>query len=627
MQNKTKSLFINYITAMFLLINLFFLSFSVNADDSINKLEQLQQEIINIQKTANLPALGIAIIDKGEKVWVTSLGKANVAKDTPVDENSLFRIGSISKMFVALAVLKLVEEGKLNLDDKIRDLVPEIEFENQWQDTHPVRLVHLLEHTTGWGDMTLVEYAHTEVQPIVLKEALTLFTKARKSRWPAGTRHAYSNIGPAVAGYIVEKTTGILFEDYVEKNFFTPLGMVNTTYFQPDVNKVMTTAYFNGEAQDYWPLIYRPSGAINSSPAEMVNFLQFFLHQGQFAGQKLISVESLQRMETPKTTLGSAEGITAGYGLANYTSGYEELNTVFHGHDGAVTGAMASLNYTPALNSGYVLMYTGDGSALYQVSELIKAYLLRDVTPIESKNAELPDTFKNLNGYYKKINPRNHLESIANDLFNFMVFTSDENNVHRSPFFGGWLSSDYGISENLLTNPWSGLPSIAMVNDPLVGKAIQVESVLYVPVSAISVWAKIIFIAMVVIASCGALLFALFWLPLNLYRKSLTPQQIKSRLWPTLNGALFIAFVLLSCIVGADIDTISKISPFTLSLLFVSIIYALVVIYSFVPVWQLKAMNASSKGYWLSFSICIIHLLNVFLLASYGMIGVRIWLL
>ena len=68
-----------------------------------------------------------------------------------------FPIGSISKMFIGLAVLKLVEEGKLNLKDKVRELVPEIKFKNKWQATNPVLLVHLLEHTSGWGDMTMAE--------------------------------------------------------------------------------------------------------------------------------------------------------------------------------------------------------------------------------------------------------------------------------------------------------------------------------------------------------------------------------------------------------------------------------------------------------------------------------------
>jgi len=627
MQNKTKPLFINYITAMLLLINLFFWSFSVNAENTKQNLTQLQQDIINIQKSANIPALGVVLIDNGEPVWITSLGKANLAEKIAVDEHSLFPIGSISKMFIGLAVLKLVEEGKLNLNDKVRELVPEIKFENKWQATNPVLLVHLLEHTSGWGDMTMAEYAHKKIQTIALKEALMQFPQIRKSRWPAGTRFAYSNVGSAVASYIVEKTTGMLFEDYIKKNFFQPLSMANSTYFKPDNNNVMTTTYINGEAQDYWHTIYRPVGAINASPADMANFLQFFIQQGKFSGENLISSASLQRMEIPKTTLGSAQGITAGYGLTNYSSGFGEYNTAFHGHDGLISGATSSLGYVPTLNSGYVLMSSGNGAAMYQIAKLIRGYILRDVKPHDSIPTELPSAFKKTNGYYKKINPLNNLEEIFNDLFNFMIFSSDDKGFHRVPLLGGRSSSDYAISENLLVNPKSGLPSIALVNDPLVGQAIQVETGLYVAVSQISVWSKILFIGTVIILTSGTLLFTLFWLPLNVYRKTLTPQQISSRLWPSLTSACFVAFILSLVLGDANLDAIIQVSPLSLTIFALSLCYPLITIMSLLRLWQLKSSKEKSKGYWLSYSICVIHLVNVLLLASYGMIGFRIWLL
>lgn len=633
MKNKKKTLFINYIRAMFLLINLFLLSFSVNAENdnkSTNKtLKKLQQEIINIQKSANIPALGVVLIDNGEPVWITGLGKANLAENTAVDEHSLFRIGSISKMFIGLAVLKLVEEGKLNLNDKVRDLAPEIIFENKWQATNPVLLVHLLEHTSGWGDLTLAEFAHKQSQPIALKEALKQFPDARKSRWPAGTRYAYSGVEAAVASYIVKKTTGMLFEDYIRKNFFLPLAMTNSTYFKPDNNKVMTTTYINGEAQGYWPIVYRPVGGINASPVEMANFLQFFIQRGKFSGENLISKALLQRMETPKTTLGSDQGITAGYGLTNYSSGFGEYNTAFHGHDGAINGAVASLAYVPTLNSGYVLMSSGGGAAKYQIANLIREYILRDAKPHNAMGTELPSAFKKINGYYKKINPRNNMEETFNDLFNFMVFSSDDKGFHRIHLLGGKASSEYAISEHLLVNPKSGLPSIALVNDPIVGQAIQVGADLYVAVSKLSVWSKILFIAAVIMLTSGTLLFALFWLPLNVYRKTLTPQQITSRLWPSLTSVCFVIYIF--SLVLADsadyLEAISQISALSLTLFALSLFYPLITIIGLFRLWQLKTNKEKSKGYWLSCSICIIHLLNVFLLASYGMIGFRVWLL
>ena len=614
---------------MFLLINLFFLSFSVNAENTQKTLTQLQQEIINIQKSANIPALGVVLIDKGEPVWTTGLGKANLAENIGVDEHSLFRIGSISKMFIGLAVLKLVEEGKLNLNDKVRDLVPDISFENKWQPTNPVLLVHLLEHTSGWGEMTLAEFSHKPTPPIALKNALMQYPQNRKSRWPAGTRHAYSNIGAAVASYIVQKTTGMLYEDYIRKNFFIPLGMTNSTYFKPDNNKVMTTTYINSEAQDYQPIIYRSEGAINASPAEMANLLQFFIQQGEFSSESLISAASLQRMQSPNTTLGSAQGITAGYGITNYSSGFGESNTAFHGHDGSIEGAMASLAYVPTLSSGYVVMSSGGGAAIYQIVKLIREYIVRDVQPHNAISTDLASAFKKINGYYKKINPQNYMQEAFNDLFNFMIFSHDEKGFHLAPLFGSRSSSPYAISENLLVDPKSGLPSMAIVNDPIVGEAIQLGMHLYVPVSKAWVWSKILLIITTIILTSGTLLFALFWLPLNAYRKALTPQQITCRLWPSLISVCFVIYVfsLVLADSAGNLVAISQISPLSLTILALSLCYPLITIMSLFRLWQLKSSKEKSKSYWLSVSVCGMHLLNVFLLASYGMIGFRVWLL
>ena len=97
-------------------------------------------------------------------------------------------IGSTSKIFVALAVLKLVEQGKLSLDDTLADLAPDVAFENPWEETHPIRVVHLLEHTTGWDDIHLPEYAHNQPDPVSLKEGLDFHPHSRISRWRPGSR-------------------------------------------------------------------------------------------------------------------------------------------------------------------------------------------------------------------------------------------------------------------------------------------------------------------------------------------------------------------------------------------------------------------------------------------------------
>ncbi len=205
----------------------------------------------------------------------------------------------------------------MSLDDKLSDLAPEIEFENEWESTDPVRIVHLLEHTTGWDDIHLPEYGHNDATPATLKEGLDFHPHSRVSRWKPGSRMTYCNAGPPVAAYILQKITGQDFEDYVQENFFAPMGMQTMTYrLSADVEAKGVTLYDNRNTpQDYWHIIMRPSGSINSSTTDMQKLVSFFVNRGAVDGEQLISLASLQRMERVESTPAAAAGQEVGYGL------------------------------------------------------------------------------------------------------------------------------------------------------------------------------------------------------------------------------------------------------------------------------------------------------------------------
>jgi CubicO group peptidase (beta-lactamase class C family) len=101
---------------------------------------------------------------------------------------------------------------------------------------------------------------------MTVKQGLDFHPHSRTSRWPPGTRHAYCNSGPPVAAYIVEKVTGERFEDYVARTFFTPIGMPSTSYFRTKrYEEHGATLYQGASPQEYWRILHRPSGSINSS--------------------------------------------------------------------------------------------------------------------------------------------------------------------------------------------------------------------------------------------------------------------------------------------------------------------------------------------------------------------------
>lgn len=601
------------------------------ADDEVPALQniaELQAAVEKIRVDTKTPAVGIALVNRDGPQWVAGLGLASLEQQTPADENTLFRIGSISKMFVGLAVLKLVEEGRVNLDDKLSELAPDIDFENPWEETHPIRLVHLLEHTTGWDDMSLAEYAYPATDSMSLKAGLDYRPASRKSRWVPGTRMAYCNTGPAVAAYVVEKITGKKFEDYIQISVFDPLVMNSSSfYFSDAYAKRGASLYNNGQLQDYWNIITRPAGSINSSARDMANFLQLLITRGEFAGQQIIQPASLDRMEVPHTTLGSAKGIRAGYGLNNYTSGYKNFQVAFHGHNGGMPGALAELSYAPELNAGFVIMINSSNyQALTEISALLRGFLLKDQTPVERAATPLPESFANLSGYYLPINYRSDFARMFSDIQSVMRFSVSENSVHRFPLLGGWEgeSNDYALNNDVLIEQWTGLPTIAWVEDPLAGKVVHVGSDVFKPISALRAYGVLSINILVLLVSALSLLGVFFWLPWRWYKKLPRDASVWVRAWPVFtSGVLFITILIPSF--GGSITTLGSMSFVSLTITLGSVFYMLATMGCVLVLW---CTNASVVGRWIYAYACLHTGLHVFMvgqLAVYGLIGIRTW--
>lgn len=591
-------------------------------------LTELQAAVEKIRVDTQTPAIGIALVNRDGPQWIAGLGLASLEQQTPADANTLFRIGSISKMFVGIAVLRLVEEGRLNLDDKLRDLAPDIAFENPWEETHPVRLVHLLEHTTGWDDMSPAEYAYAASDSMSLKEGLDYRPASRKSRWVPGTRMAYCNTGPAVAAYIVEKITGKIFEDYVQELVFDSLQMESTSfYFSKAYQERGASLYVDGKPQDYWKIITRPAGSINSSANDMANFLQLLIQRGEFDGQQIIQPASMSRMEIAQTTLGSAKGISAGYGLHNYTSGYKNYHVAFRGHNGGMPGALAELAYVPELNAGYVMMInSGNVQALDSLSKLLRGFLLKDVTSPKISPAKLPESFVGLSGYYLPINYRSEFARMFSDIQSVMRFRVSENYLHRQPLLGGWdsESNDYRLNGDVLIDQWTGLPAIVLVEDPLAGQVVQVGSDLFKPISAVRAYGVLAVNILVLLVSILSLLCFLVWAPRRWYKKLPLDASVWVRVLPLFASVCLVVVIVVPTL-GGSISTLGRMSIVSVTMMLGSILYALGTLGSLWVLWRSYGQVASR---WIYGYACLhtgLHLYLLGQLAVYGLIGIRTW--
>ncbi len=606
-------------------------SLAETSDDtppSITSIEDLNTRLAEIRTLHNTAAMAVAVIENGELVFIDSQGEANKEQGIPASKETLFRIGSISKMFVALSVLKLAEAGELDLNDTLKNLAPEIAFTNKWENTHPLRLAHLLEHTTGWDDMTLKQYAHNDPSPIPLADALQLFPQSRTSRWPPGTRMSYSNTGSGVAAYIVEKISGVPFEEYVQAHFFSPLSMNTSTFFKPKQNSAATT-YLGDEPLDFWHVVYRPAGSISAPITEMADFLTMLINRGQHNKQQLLEASSIDRMEISKTTPGYQKGIQSGYGLANYSSGLADKHFDFHGHSGGLPGGYAYLAYNSKHKNGFVMLLTGSAGAFIPSVLALKQYLTRHMTSnsVTAKTHALPAIPKDYIGFYKSVAPRNESIKIVDDFIGIVKFGIEKDHLKMASVLGGALPPVhfYLNNNNVLVATDTGLPTISFVDDPIAGRIIQAGSLFLSPISAIEVWVKIGGLCIFSLLLIASILYGLFWIPLSLYRKTMSSPSAQIRLWPLLSGIFFIAFIATFQMNSTNIFSLGVVSIPSVS------IFVLSILYSGLSLWSIKAFLSCRAGvtsrtiYWFSLILIIAHQLITLTLAAYGMIGFRGW--
>ena len=377
-------------------------------------VDELKSAVAAILKKNNVPGAGIALVTKDHVVWTGGVGKADLASNRDVTADTMFRVGSITKGFVALSALQLAEHGKLSLDEKVSDVAPEIPVVNPWAATNPVTLAQLLEHTAGFDDFSLAEFydfdaAPDDPHPRPLLWTLTHFTGPQHVRWRPGSRTSYSNPGYGLAGYIVEKTAGVPLENYIAGNILRPLMMAHSDMrLTPAVKDALAQGYDNEKPLPYFPIFLRPAGEMKSSPNEMARFVRMMLNRGELDGVRIVRPESIARMETPETSLAARAGLKDGYGLGNYADDEEPLTQ--RGHDGGIDGFLSRYAYVPEAGVGYFFSINDSSAsaahAVHEIEQLLYAYMTHGAQAHQEPATKLPTGASEWTGYYQFAAPR-----------------------------------------------------------------------------------------------------------------------------------------------------------------------------------------------------------------------------
>ena len=404
-------------------------------------IDEFKTAVQKVLDDTGVPGAGIALVRLRGVEWAGGVGVADRDAKTPVTADTHFRAGSISKTFIAGALVQLYEDGEIDLNAPVVELASDIQIDNAWMVDDPVRLIHILQHTAGFDDMHFNEmYNVSHPADLPLVEVLRLNPASRVVRWKPGTRMSYSNPGYGIAGYIIEKVTGEKYEDRIAEHIFKPVGMTESSFYLTDADYPKLAKGYaspSGPPVPYTQIYLRPSGNLHTTAADLGKFVHVLLNWGEIGEDLVIDPEYLSNMEHPTTSLASRAGLHSGYGTGLFNSFVDGFPML--GHNGGIDGFISSFAYSTSRDVGYVVLLnaTHSGEAMRRISQLAIRYLKADVEPPPKMAADVPDTIlRDYEGYYHQANPRNQAFAFIEWLLGGQTIAVDGKGLRATPVFG-----------------------------------------------------------------------------------------------------------------------------------------------------------------------------------------------
>ena len=607
-------------------------------------IAELEARIRRVLDSTHTPGAGLAIVRHDSIIYVGGVGRARVSPARTATAATLFRIGSTSKMFVAFTALALEREGKLTLQDPLRSRLPGFYFANRWEATDTLRLVHLLEHTSGFDDNSLRAYANSDPTPLTLAAGLALDSATRVSRWRPGTRFSYCNTGPGIVALVAERIEGKSFEQIVQERWFDRIGMRTATYLYPDTNtREMATLYLADGATPvpYWHVFARPAGSINASAHDMAALLRFLLGRGTINGDTLLPQSAIERAERATTWIGARAGLTdVGYGLHLYRT-EDDDGTVWTGHAGGVEGGISDLSYLPEHGVGYALQInSANGDAIRQISRLVRGFVTlgipkRAATPVAPLSPVIEREFS---GWYRSVSPRQAIAAGLEGLAGLTRITVDGTRLRRSTVLGD--SATYLPVDSLRFRAEKGtVATLAFVRDSANGRAHGMEGVdgtSYVRVStaaALSTITLTVLWLLALVATAVVVVWsAIRWIARRV--RARTPGAAVTAtpaapLWRVAIGAAAVLAVYASSTVTGlgRIAALGTASALSIAVFAAPILYAALVLIGILLMLRARkpATGTQRASLWLARGVLVLNLVAVVYLARHGMLGWRPW--
>lgn len=363
-------------------------------------LESFLDSFLVVQMdTQHIPGLVISVVKGGDILLKKGYGFADLETKRPMSpDKTIVRIASISKVFTATAVMQLVEQGKLGLDDDVNQHLKDFQLDASFPE--PVRVKHLLTHTGGFDD-DYIKQALTASEVVPLGQYLA--TRMPPRVMPAGEFYSYSNHGIALAGYLVEAVSGIPYEQYVREHILQPLEMHRTHYKR----HVDTATGYMYEDSTYKPQPYLyindgPAGAWDATAMDMAHFMISHLQLGRFNDVRILEESSARAMQQRQFT---NDPHLPGTGYAFFLRHKKGKRLVSHG--GAFFGLYAHMLLIPEERLGIFFAFNklNFTEGLKVQRALVNAFLERYFPTEEQALPQSPPNFDHradrFTGYYR----------------------------------------------------------------------------------------------------------------------------------------------------------------------------------------------------------------------------------
>ena len=385
---------------------------------------------------ADIAGAVIAVVKDGKLLFARGYGYSDVEKKTPISpETTLFRPGSISKLFTWTSVMQQVEQGKLDLDRDVNDY---LDFKIPPAFGKPITLRNIMTHTTGFEETAKDLFVGSDKDLRPTGEYLRVHMPERI--FPPGATPAYSNYATTMAAYIVERVSGQQFNDYVEEHILKPLNMPHATFRQPlpdALKSSMSNGYIvaSQPAKPFEFVQVAPAGALSASAVDMTHFMIAHLQNGKYGDVQILKPETAIQMHARQSGWPDAVNAMA---LGFYEESQNGHRII--GHGGDTVCFHSDLHLILDANVGFFVSYNSPGKAQVSNRTILFDKFMERYFPVPEPNepvlASAADDARSVAGSYE-VSRRfeTNLLAITTVLGEAKIAADPKDNTITLPFF------------------------------------------------------------------------------------------------------------------------------------------------------------------------------------------------